>query len=537
MKTLISLLFVTFFTSTQAGAIEMTQEEKLTILKEVYLNIYSAMGINDNRPSLQLDTKRSRSVAYLKKNKDGSKTIAVEEKAFDLCFTLGDNAKNALAFLIAHELGHFRYDHHWGNEFASSFAISDIQEEIAEASQKMGELKFYETQADQMGGVYCYLAGYNVEGIGSLLLPKIYAAYNLPEENSRYPSLNQRIEISKQNDEQIKKLIQVYEAGTYALIIGKYEEARKCLEHCLNNGFTSREVFNNIGVANFLEAAALLGHKEVIYAYPIELDVETRIKSANKGFTSNIKELLENASEKFEQAIRFDASYATAYVNKACVFSLLKQLVDAEYFAKKGLQIAQENMETATAGNAICILGIIHHQIGDVKEAKAKLISGKTEYNNYLCGVNLEVVGGRRIESIEWIKPASEMNASEMTQKKETLDGINDFLSNLDGMELDEIALHKGSCYTLQLSNSSILNLTTSSDEELFFQTCSKNYQGESALGITIGTEIKKVTQKYGTPTIQLATRNGMLLYYAQSKIIFFTSENKVSHWAVYSLN
>lgn len=542
MKTLLTILLFSSINCTQVLASEITKEEKLVILEEVYSKVYTAMGINENRPTLELDTKRSRSVAYLKKNKDGSKTIAVEEKAFDLCLSLGDNAKNALAFLIAHELGHFRYDHHWGSEFASSFAIADIQEDIAEASQKLGELKFYETQADQMGGVYCYLAGYNIEGIGSLLLPMIYEAYNLPKESSRYPSLDQRIEISKQNDENMKKLIHVYEAGTYALIIGKYSEARKCLEHCLNNGFKSREVYNNIGVANFLEAAQLLGHKEVVYAYPIELDVEARVKTSSKGFATNIEQLLKDAADKFEQAIRFDPSYATAYVNKACIFSLSKQFEDAEYFAKKGLQIAKENAELTTVGNALCVLGITYHQMGESKDAETKLKLGKADYNNYLCGVNLELIGGKRIESIEWLKPTPTGlgETSDKTQKtdvkNETIDGVMDFLTDLEGEELNEIKLYKGSCYSLQLSNSTLINLTTQADEELFFQTCSKNYIGETEKGISIGTDAKKVISKYGIPTVALSTRSGMLYYYSQPNIIFFTVDNKVSHWTVYRL-
>lgn len=532
MKILITISLFISVICTKAFA-SGSPDEKLAIIEEIYSRIYTAMGINENRPTLELDIKRARSVAYLKKNKDGSKTIAVEEKAFDLCFSLGDNAKNALAFLIAHELGHFRYEHHWGNEFASSFAIADIQEGIAEASQKLGELKFYETQADQMGGIYCYLAGYNIEGIGSLLLPKIYQAYNIPEENSRYPSLSQRIEISRQNDENIKKLIHVYEAGTYSLILGKYAEARRCLEHCLNNGFKSREVYNNIGVANFLEAAELLGHKEVIYAYPIELDVEARVKIATKGFSPNIEQLLKDAADKFEQAVRFDPSYATAYVNKACVFSLLKKFEDAEYFAKKGLQIAKGNAELTTVGNALCILGITYHQMGEIKDAQAKLKEGKSDYNNYLCGVNLDVTSGKRIESIEWIKPSNV--GSELTSsKKETIDGIIDFLADLEGEELNEIKLYKGSCYFLQLTNSTIINLTTAGNEELFFQTCGKTYQGETGKGIRIGDDSKKVLSKYGSPTVELSTRSGMLYYYSQPTIIFFTEGNKISYWTVY---
>lgn len=522
---------------------DMTTEQKKAVLENVYTQLYQSMGIAEDKPQLKLDSRRSRSVAYLKKNKDGSKTIAVEEKAFDLCMSLGDDHEKALAFLMAHELGHFRYDHHWGKDFSSSFAIADIQDDIVEASQKLGELKFYETQADQMGGIYCYLAGYDIQGIGEILLPKIYEAYQLPHENKKYPSLEQRIELTKQNDQELKKLIHVYEAGTYALLLGEYSEARRCLEHCLNKGFKSREVYNNIGVASFLEAIELIGQEEVIYAYPVELDVEARIGSAHKGFASNTEELLKSAEEKFEQAIRFDPTYATAYVNKASVYSLLKNYEDAEYHAKKGLRIAKENDQKNTAGNALCILGIVYHQMQDQSEAEEKLALGISEFNSYLCEVNKSVVKGKKLETVEWIKRPTEGLLSEGEESvvsgrlaREEIDGVIDFMTDLEGEELDEIKMYKGSCYYLYLENSKILNLTTVNDEELFFQVCNSTYPGQTKQEIAIGTESKKVLKKYGKPDIILSTRNGQLFYYTSPKIVFFTKEDKVDKWMVYRL-
>lgn len=546
MKLTTSLLLFIGITTTSLAAknLPQTAEEKMAILEKVYTNLYNAMGMNEDRPVLKLDTRRSRSVAYLKKNKDGSKTIAVEEKAFDVCMTLGDDGTNALAFLMAHELGHFRYEHHWGGEFASSFAIADIQDEIAEASKKLGELKFYETQADQMGGIYCYLAGYNIAGIGQKLLPKMYEAYGLPAINKKYPSLDQRIEITEENDKKMKLLINVYEAGTYALLLGEYAEARRCLQHCLNKGFKSREVYNNIGVASFLEAAELIGKDEVIYAYPIELDVESRIQTNSKGFASNVEELLKDAGEKFEQAIRYDPKYATAYLNKACVYSLQKNFEDAEYFGKKALRIAKEHNEPNTAGNALCILGITYHQMGEQEDAEEKLKEGKNDFGSYLCDVNMSVVKGKRLESIEWIKRPTEglFEASEPAEgsldrpKRETLDGIVDFMEDLEGEELEEIKIYKGSCYYLYLENSKILNLTTVNDEELFFQVCNNGYIGETEKGISIGSETKKIMKRYGSPDIAIPTRSGMLYYFTNPKIVFFTNEGKVERWMVYRM-
>lgn len=520
----------------------MPAEEKLAILKEIYSDLYHAMGLTEDRPDLYLDTRRSRSVAYVKKNKDGGKTIAVEEKAFDVCMSLGDKGKSALAFLMAHELGHFRYDHHWGSDFASSFAIEDIQDEIAEASKKLGELKFYETQADQMGGIYCYLAGYDIGGIGEELLPKIYEAYGLSEENQRYPSLSQRVEITKKNDADMHLLINVFEAGTYALLIGEYAEARRCLTHCLNEGFKSREVYNNIGVANFLEAVEMIGKDEVIYAYPIELDVEARLSTSSKGFADNVAELLKEAAEKFEQAIRFDPDYATGYINKACAFSLLKQFEDAEYYAKKGQRIAKEQNDMNSIGNALCILGITYHQLGEEKDAVELLKQGEAEYKNYLCTVNLEVVKGKRLDAVEWIqRPTQNSLKGGVEQEgglgrpaRETLDGIVDYMEDLAGEELEEIKIYKGSCYYLDLEHSKILNLTSVNDEELFFQVTNKDYKGETKLGIMIGSEDKKIIKKYGVPSIALATRTGMLYFYTSPKIVFFTKNGLVEKWMVY---
>src|SRR5690606_8675839 len=100
-------------------------------------------------------------------------------------------------------------------------------------------------------------------------------------------------------------------------------------------------------------------------------------------------------------------------------------------------------------GNALCVLGITYHQMGELKDAETKLKSGKADYNNYLCGINLEVVGGKRIESIEWLRTETSDNTQTMDSKRESIDGVLDFLTDLEGEELNEIKLYKGSCYSL----------------------------------------------------------------------------------------
>lgn len=540
--TLLAFTILCFANKTKAQT-ALSFDEKYAIIKEVYDKVFAAMGMVETQPELILDDKRAASVAYLKRNKDGSKTLAVEDKAFDICWSFGDKAKEALAFLIGHELGHFKYNHHWGKDFASSFALADIEDKLSEANDKLGELKYFETQADHSGGISCFLAGYDIRGMGEPLLKKIYTDYNLPAEAPKYPSLNQRITLTQQNDSIVGQLISVYETGTYAMMTGEYAEAIKCFEFVLNKGFKSREIYNNLGVCALLKAIALIGKDAVKYVYPIEIDVESRLRDGQKGFSDEQVKLMEKAKEYFTITTHLDKTYSTGFINLACAHSLAGELDDAWFNANKAHKIlAAKHMDLSYLANAEIIKAIILDQQKKTSEAKAQLTETIRIANNYLAEVNLEIIKGKKAEDFAWAKKLAkdklrDENLSEVTAgapTPESIAGISDFTADLEGEELNEITMNKSSCYYLNYKNSAIYNLTTADNHELFFQVTAKDYSGETSKGVKIQSTKAQVFKAYGLPDITHTTRGENIFIYKSSGLIIKLKKEQVSGWVVY---
>jgi hypothetical protein len=538
-----SLFFLQLLSSHAANAQKsLTHDEKYTILREVYENVFMAMGIVDNPPELILDNQRTTSVAYLKRNKDGSKTLGVEDKAFDICMTFGEKSKEALAFLVGHELGHFRYNHHWGKDFASSFALADIEDKVAEATTKLSELKYFETQADHSGGISCFLAGYDILGMGEPLLRKIYKDYNLPSETTKYPSLETRILLTKQNDSIVGKLITVYEAGNYAMMAEEYTESIKCFEYILNKGFKSREIYNNLGVCAILRAMNLLGSETVKYVYPVEIDVESRLKGAHKGYSEETKVLLKKAKDYSGIAIQLDKNYSTGYINLACVNSLEGAIEEGKYNASKALKILNaDSKDPSYTANANIIMAILLDQEKKTAEAKSLLTEVMKISPNYLAEVNLEIIKGKKAQDFAWAKKLSKdkFRNEAVTQpgtesKPETIEGITDFLKNLEEKELDEIEMNNSSCYYLPYKNSKIYNLTTADEHELYFQATNKNYTGQTSKGIKLQSSQSQILQAYGLPDAIYTSKGENMLVYRDTHLIFKLRIGLLSSWAVY---
>lgn len=536
------IILLHFCTSNSCKAqTALTYDEKFAIIQEVYNNVFNAMGMVETQPELILDDKRAASVAYLKRNKDGSKTLAVEDKAFDICMSFGDKSKEALAFLIGHELGHFKYNHHWGKDFASSFALADIEDKLAEANDKLAELKYFETQADHSGGVSCFLAGYDIRSMGEPLLKKIYTDYNLPAEAPKYPSLAQRIILTKQNDSIVGQLITVFETANYAMLIGEYAEAIKCFEFVLNKGFKSREIYNNLGVCALLKAINLIGKETVKYVYPIEIDVESRLKEAQKGFSDEQTKLITKAKEYFTIATQLDKTYSTGFINLACAHSLAGEFEDGLYNANKAHKIlAAKHKDLSYLANAQIILAILYDQQKKTSEAK-KILGETIKYGqNYLAEVNLEIIKGKKADDFPWAKKISreQLNnpatAATVNLKPEFIDGLTDFTTGLEGKEMDEIVMNKSSCYYLHYKNSDIYNLTTSDNHEVYFQVTPKDYTGETVNGINLKSKMDDVYKVYGLPDLTFTTRGETIFVYKTTRIMIKFKQKQVSGWVVY---
>lgn len=318
---------ILFFAFTIVASISYGQNitQKKIVLQKVFDNIVNAYGNAKAPPLLQLIPKSKSEGNPAFYSSTPVPTIKIEEQAFDICMQLGDDGLNALSIILSHELAHYYNDHTWCSDFSYAIKNSQLGKTLRDLS-KADRIK-YETQADNFGFYYSCISGYSPFSIYDKLIDKIYATYKLPNNVPGYPTKDERKMIAQKAQEKIRKLYQVFEAGTILTYASKYQEAISCFNY-LNKFFPSRENYNNLGVARLLLALRLKPLQAVEFIYPVEIDAVSRLKIAgtrglDEDRDARITDLLQAAKKDFETAISLDPDYTKAYINLACVYDLL----------------------------------------------------------------------------------------------------------------------------------------------------------------------------------------------------------------------
>uniref|UniRef100_C6DZB5 Peptidase M48 domain-containing protein n=1 Tax=Geobacter sp. (strain M21) TaxID=443144 RepID=C6DZB5_GEOSM len=472
--------------------------------------------------------------------------IAIEERAVEVLADLGKDRDNALAFLLAHELSHFYLRHGWVGGFGNAFARTDMGRKMMKAATYEDVLK-REAEADYFGGFYGYLAGFDTLGVAPKTLERIYGAFGLADQLPNYPSKSERVAIAQRQQESLKKLIPVYEAGTRLLVLGRYEEAGRLFSY-LAQIFPSREMFNNAGVAYALEAVRLLPPGAIPFVYPFELDGETRLRSGERVGTRGIGYrtadehaarrlgLLRRALEAFERASLRDNRYATAKVNSAAVQSLLGDQDEAIRLAGSALTLAREEGARLSAAHALVVRGIALARAGETKRGRTELEAARP------------VVPDLAVRNIAVLEPGDALPAMEGKNhpggKKETIAGISPW----DQFKTDPTVLS----FSLKPAEKGQLEIGIHSrrttdwdvtiivlDQRLIGTVAtSRDFQKATARGIKIGTQLAQVRRSYGDSGRIVPSRQGAFHVYAKAGIVFdIDADGKVGGWFLYAPN
>jgi tetratricopeptide (TPR) repeat protein len=523
----------------------ITPEEKAKIVEGVYNKVYSAMGLAEEKPKFLFDTKQAARIAYMMKNKDGFPMIGFEEKAFDVCATMGARRDDAIAYLIGHEVSHHHLKHHWGNEFSTSFSIANLGKEIKDIDRD--GVKRFETQADERGGIYCYLAGYNVSGISEKLLIDLYKAYEL-KDSPKYPSLSERILIAKTQDSIVSSYIKVFEAGNYAMLLKEYEVTIDCYEFIIGKGFHSREIYNNLGVAYFLKGIDEAGD-DVPFIYPVEIDLESRINRGGdtKGMGDAAIELFKKAIEKFEQATRFDKTYSSGYLNLACVQIILKIYDEAEISLKYASKYAKAEGRKNTEDNIKLVLALLNHQNpeGD-KTVTESLLNELTAKGNNLAIYNKSIMNGGDIAKIKsngqpigWENDdlASAATTQSARAQVERIEGIRDF-ENLEATKEEILYTRTNSLLCGLRDSSTVMMISAKTGEGIIFHSTKANYTGKMVKGTKVGSTERQLIEAYGLPQVIMASRQGFIYLFPNNRMMVFLNKDKIiDKWVIYSIN
>ncbi len=523
------------------------------VLEETYMRLWQVTGLNEDPPEVRFISTNSRG-AFIAHD-HGKFTVYVEEKVYEICMSFGDRGTDALAYILGHEIAHYSSGHQWGSTFVSTYGFNDVSGEIDTAVKALSRLPYWETQADLKGGIYCYMAGFNPHGIGDTLLQALYAVYPWNPEGKSirksykngqyeydtikpYPSLEERLAIASLNDSLVSTLVQVFEAGNLAMVIGRYDDAIQLLEFTLKRGIKSREVYNNLGVVYAQQAIKALGNNKVTFAYPFELDLQSRISYTTKGVNDEAVALLEKALIKFRQAYTFDPDYATALTNMAGVYSLLGELRKAQFYAEEAINLADEKHQDNTLSNAKVMLGIVLVQ-QDNKKSAQKLFETEIENGNLMASVNLEIIKGGKLNKL---KPGFFAKSREDNEVHEAqfgnMDGV-DLYGNFNIENYKTIPVFYGMLYVSDYPHSKLFYWMGERDNHpLIMQKSGEDFDEGSVWGIKRGSSFDELKSLLGNNYKMQNTSQGILIHYPLNQVVFLVDSNQqVESWMIYRLD
>lgn len=341
-------------------------------IRKVFNQLVLAYGSSKTAPELVVMKQKQDRPAFYKFDK--KPIVTIDAYLFTICRGFGKDSLNALSVVIGHELAHYYNEHSFCTDFA--FAIRNKNEafskkvKLIDKNQKI----IYETQADDKGLFYAAIAGYEPFEVQPKLLDAIYTQYQLKDTDG-YPTKVQRKEIAKNALLKAKRLFETFTLGLKYMQEKNYDKAIEAF-NTVNNDFPSRENYNNLGVAKTRKALDLKEPNAIEKAsperflYPIEIENKSRL---NKEITRSlddssevIEQLLKEAQNDFQEAIRLDPNFTKGYINLACVLDLLDN-----YPKSIGtiLELTKEKQNTLEAKR---ILAIAYFH--DKQENKANVI-------------------------------------------------------------------------------------------------------------------------------------------------------------------
>lgn len=452
----------------------------------------------------------------------------------------------ALAFIIAHELIH-HYDH--SNTYSPSQS-----------------LKSRELEADKKGLHFARLADYHVNlKIIESVLNLMYTSYpNLIAHE--YPSIEERLKNCKEELELIQKyrLSAKFKIATFLAALKKYEPAITCLRNISVHGYTRQQISNDIGalyLAKYLQKISP-NKAQAIFKYPLTYDnqqVRTNCPNANSDGES--PEMLRSNAEFFlKQALDLQPDYGEALVNKAILSFSSGNTNEAIRYLRmvKGestqatllrhiINALQNQLSWADAQAALKKAKETGYRVAQYNYHKYSLIMQKsngrsfTQTANSLNAYELNKIEKQVEESLSLgvgnknRSPAAEKAIIDQLKESwqqepitEELDGtpkqfLNlDFYAKVDStLPLERLGIYfwdKDQCRERTI--------------DLLF--VSQDFKGKTGQGISVGSPISLMFEKYGKPDPEINPNyiSDAFYKYNDAGIMFEVRNNEVVSWA-----
>ncbi|MBX2877877.1 MAG: hypothetical protein KTR30_37505 [Saprospiraceae bacterium] len=494
---------------------------KKEVAREVYKRLIRATGDYNTAVPTFVMNNGTEVVAWMDPE---AAVIGLEEKAYDICTSFGADSLNALAAILAHEVIHHYEKHDWNRHFA--------QQNQLEAAVSMEEILPYETQADHLGGLLAFSAGYDTYRVNAKFLSEVYEQYGFDTKLRGYPSLDTRIEMVENTVKELSQIKKVWETARLLSLIEEHTLAATYYKYLLKT-YQGYEVYNNAGVNAALAALQLFEAEEWSYVLPLELDGKARLDQvkfrAPDDKLVKRQELLDQAARYFESAGLLRKNNPMVLVNQACILLLQGESEDAYDMARKAIRKCKKEEQAREKGYAQIVLGIAAAELEELEEAEEWLNKGSQTHPD-LASSNLHILKGTHTGSI----PPKDGKGKE---RIEDID-LQDFLMDAELDTTFEIG-SEDQIIGLRSFETSDLFLHFRQGEEgieyVVFHQTAVDYEQGSARGIKIGASQAEVEEAYGRPNTALQLSNGQCLHYKLLKLLFFVdAQGKLTHWTTY---
>ncbi|MBX7154287.1 MAG: M48 family metalloprotease [Bacteriodetes bacterium] len=283
---------------------------------------------------------------------DGDRSIVIYEKLYnEVKQKFGTTARDAFAYVIAHELAHYFHNHNtskWINgkltlKLSFGFAtahLTDMQG-VAVNDTNNSRLIVAEHDADATAAMWCYRAGFNLKKVSNEM-EYIYSTYNLPDNDLvKYGYLPLRIR-KKGFSEDILKMAQqaahLLSFIEYAVAVQDWSTAQmlfKYLDKYEQAWLRTPEIENMWGVMlaqwalTEMSKNGFASHLHYAYCFPFTMQQPSL--STSKGSAEEITALLDSAEHHCSTAIKnSDSTYTAAYINMGLIAVLQNNLQKAK---------------------------------------------------------------------------------------------------------------------------------------------------------------------------------------------------------------
>lgn len=496
---------------------------KYRAAKAVYDRLVQARGQLNVPPTFYL-SEGQRSVAAFDPDKN---TITLEEKAYDICAGFGADSLNALAYLLGHELIHFYQKHRSILQFMYIEGMIDHKTAVGASVAE-------ETEADYLGNMLAFTAGFDAFEQAPALLQTIYQEYGLQDKIQGYLPLDQRIEMAAAAKEQLIPLIRVFEAANYFLAIGEYEIALAYYRKTAAE-FTSKEILNNLGVASLLEALNYFPKEEMAFVLPVELDLHSRLQEISRSPPPDDlvrrTELLTAAVQFFKDAIRLDDQYISAHVNLGCAYLLLNDFRKANYLAEEALILARRRRQTKLESDVYVLMGVLAARQNKAAEADSFLQEALKVSKTGLAKYNKAILNQTETP------PAPILDFS-VPGAVETIEGrdLDAFSNEIDYDETYPVS-RNFNLYHKSFAQSQVMIHFENPENYALIHRADPNYKGQTKAGIKNKSPDSKLEEKYGSCPRQIQFAQGQIWVYPERKLFFLIDRaQKVRMWGAFKV-